>query len=97
VLTGHLKSWRDLPVTLWISKDDLFIRQIQRTTLEPVAVMPLKVEIRRLVQMAGVLISARKRKRTVHTEIHENIVVNQPFAKEVFIYPVPAGLQPSEK
>ena len=97
VLTGHLKSWRDLPVTLWIGKDDLLIHQIQRTTIEPVAVMPVKVEIRQIVQTAGALFSAKKRKPMVHTEIHENIVVNQPFAKESFIYPVPAGLQPWEK
>jgi len=124
VLTGHLKARADIPVSLWIGKNDLLIHQIQRTTLAPdptVAAATNSPEFKKLldeklldewskattpeqkaaieqkIQRAGALYNARTRKPVVHTEVHENIVVNQPLSKESFIYPVPAGLQPSEK
>lgn len=118
VLTGHLKAWRDVPISLWIGKDDLLIHQIQRTTLDPdpkvapptntpefkklldewsKATTPeQKAAIQEKIQMAGALFSAKTRKPMVHTEVHENIVVNQPFAKTDFIYEGAAGLKPTE-
>jgi hypothetical protein len=35
----------------------------------------------------------RQRLPPIKVIIHKNIVVNQPFTKEGFVYPVPAGLQ----
>jgi RNA polymerase sigma factor (sigma-70 family) len=118
VLTGHLKTWRDVPISLWIGKDDLLIHQIQRTTLDPdpnvapptntpefkklldewsKATTPEeKAAIQEKIQMAGAQFSAKTRKPMLHTEIHENIIVNQPLANEKFVYPVPAGLKPLE-
>lgn len=118
VLTGHLKVSRDIPISLWIGKDDLFIHQIERTTLDPdpniapptntpefkklldewskATTSDEKAAIQKKIQIAGAKFSAKTRKLMVHTEIHENIVVNQPLAKEGFIFPVPAGLKPSE-
>ena len=119
VLTGHLKAWRDIPISLWIGKEDLLIHEIQRTTLDPdrtvapptntpefkklldkwsKATAPEeKAAIQEEIQIAGARYEAKTRKPVVHTEIHENIVINQPFRKEDFVYPVPAGLQPLEK
>jgi hypothetical protein len=118
VLTGHLKAWRDIPISLWIGKNDLLIHEIQRTTLDPdptvtpptnspefkklldewsKATTPeQKAAIQQKINMASALFGAKTRKPVVHTEVHENIVVNQPFPKESFVYPVPVGLQPSE-
>ena len=118
VLTGHLKTWRDIPISLWIAKDDLLIHQIQRTTLDPDPNIPSpkntrelkklldewgkattpeeKATIQQKIQIAGARLSAKTRKPMVHTEIHENIVVNQEFKKKDFVYPVPDGLQPFE-
>ena len=63
VVTGHLKSYPDLPIRLWIGKDDRLIRKTERTTMESSTPMPM----------------AMTRKPVVHTELHENIVVNQKF------------------
>lgn len=39
VVAGHLKSYPDLPIRLWIGKDDLLIRKTERTTMESSAAM----------------------------------------------------------
>jgi RNA polymerase sigma factor (sigma-70 family) len=98
VLTGHLKARRDIPISLWIGKNDLLIHEIQRTTLDPdpITLPTNSPEFKTLLNIAGALFHARTRKPVVHTEVHENIVVNQPIPKESFVYPVPVGLQPSE-
>jgi len=58
--------------------------------ITPEAIASKKLELRQAMQEAS-------SSTTILTETHENIVVNQPFAKEDFVYPVPAGLQPLEK
>jgi len=106
VLTGHLKARRDIPISLWIGKEDLLIRQIQRTTLDPdptiapptdspefkklldewsQATTPQeKADIQKKINMAGAQWEAKTRKPAVHTQIHENILVNQTLAREDF-------------
>jgi hypothetical protein len=56
-----------------------------------------KAAIQEEIQVAGAVFSAKTRQPMVHTEIHENIVVGQPFSTNDFLYEVPAGLTPVEQ
>ena len=98
VLIGHLKVTRDLPVTLWIGKDDFLIHQSRRTswaggaavqispTAAPEEIAAAKKELLRL--------NAKTKEHILtNTETHENIVTNQSSSKEDFIYEVPSGLK----
>ena len=99
------------------SEDDLLIRKVERTTLEPSLSKPVETpEIKKLIeawskaksvqekaaiheqiQMAGAMQEFKTLKPMIHTQIHENIVVNQNFTNEDFVYPIPAGVKPFEK
>jgi len=101
VLTGHLKVTRDLPVTLWIGKDDFLIHRSRRTswtdgaaiqispTATPEEMAAAKRELLRLN-------ANTKRQILTNTETHENILTNQFSSKEDFIYEVPNGLKLQE-
>lgn len=98
VLIGHLKVTRDLPVTLWIGKNDFLIHQSRRTswaggaavqispTATPEEIAAAKKELLQINANA-------KRQILTNTETHENIVTNQSFSKDDFIYEVPNGLK----
>jgi hypothetical protein len=56
-----------------------------------------KSVIQQQVQILAARFEAKTIKPVVHTETHQNIVVNAQFSKQDFVYPVPTGLQPVEK
>ena len=98
VLTGHLKVTKDLPVTLWIGKDDFLIHQSSKTswgggvalqfnpTATPDEIAAAKKELLRLN-------ANTKLQVLIRTEFHNDIIANEPLSKEDYNYQVPNGLK----
>ena len=98
VLTGHLKVTKDLPVTLWIGKDDFLIHQSSKTswgggvalqfnpTATPDEIAAAKKELLRLN-------ANTKLQVLIRTEFHNDIIANETLSKEDYNFQVPNGLK----